>query len=418
MRLPFLALVLPLFAPLAQPRAEVLVVAPASGPGVDATTIQQAVDEAVDGDTILVRDGTYPAFVVTGKSLALVADGANVFIQAGSRGFAPLLSVRIVSLAEDQRVVLRGFATDFGILVQDCVGPVWIDRIDVAGATTTAFLSGVAPGATVSNSSEVTFTSCSLRGDQGVPSFLAGAGQGGSGAGLFTSDVRFFDCTLLGGTGASEADEPSEGGAGLRLDGGCNVLLSGTTIAGGPGGIATNAPCTGSMASGGVGLSFNPTDTVSSLASTATGGVADLGSLCPGQVGLAGADITGTGTIVPLNGFARSLGTNSPVRGGASVTFTASGQTGELPLVLVSTRHDTQRMPALSGSLLVGLPADDVLLLPAVSSTGSSSRTLPAPNVGLTVGALSFYTQAIFVDPSGGLWLGGGSTVTLVDASL
>ena len=56
-------------------RADVLVVPTPAYP-----TPQDAVDAAVDGDTILVQPSgaPYPAFQVVGKGLAIIADGAPI----------------------------------------------------------------------------------------------------------------------------------------------------------------------------------------------------------------------------------------------------------------------------------------------------------------------------------------------------
>src|SRR5262245_6669651 len=67
-------------APLA--RAGVLVVSRTPGPGIDFTQIQPAVNAAVDGDTILVRNGSYMPFKIDGKSLTVVADGTSVLLDA------------------------------------------------------------------------------------------------------------------------------------------------------------------------------------------------------------------------------------------------------------------------------------------------------------------------------------------------
>jgi pectin methylesterase-like acyl-CoA thioesterase len=45
----------------------------ASGGG-DFTTLQAAVNAAADGDTLLVRSGSYDGFLLTGKGLSIVAE--------------------------------------------------------------------------------------------------------------------------------------------------------------------------------------------------------------------------------------------------------------------------------------------------------------------------------------------------------
>ncbi len=54
--------------------------------GADFTTIQAAVNAATDGDTIIVRDGTYPENVVVGKSLTIQSENGRdaTTVQAGS----------------------------------------------------------------------------------------------------------------------------------------------------------------------------------------------------------------------------------------------------------------------------------------------------------------------------------------------
>ena len=62
--------------------ADVHTVAPTPG-AADFTTIQAAVDAALDGDTVLVRSATsYAAFTLDGKGLSIVADSAAAIAQA------------------------------------------------------------------------------------------------------------------------------------------------------------------------------------------------------------------------------------------------------------------------------------------------------------------------------------------------
>ena len=64
--------------------------------GGDFVLLQQAVAAAQDGDTILVRSGTYDDLVLQNLSVTVLADeGADVFVQ----------SVRISGLAASKRTV-------------------------------------------------------------------------------------------------------------------------------------------------------------------------------------------------------------------------------------------------------------------------------------------------------------------------
>ncbi len=77
-------------------QAGVLVVAPSGAPF---TTIQTAVDAAVDGDVVLVKPGTYGGFTLNSKSLALVSDPAGAAHIAGATLIANVGVGRITSLS-------------------------------------------------------------------------------------------------------------------------------------------------------------------------------------------------------------------------------------------------------------------------------------------------------------------------------
>ncbi|MFT7663225.1 MAG: hypothetical protein ACI87A_001449, partial [Planctomycetota bacterium] len=68
--------------------SEVLVVDMNPGPGVDYTSLQDAVDTAGDGDVLLIKTGIYPSPVITAKSLSLIADvGASVTVLSNGGGY-------------------------------------------------------------------------------------------------------------------------------------------------------------------------------------------------------------------------------------------------------------------------------------------------------------------------------------------
>ena len=73
LRLTFTPLVLALAAPLG---AQDVHVVDGTGAG-DFLTIQEAVDVAARGDTLLVKSGNYPGFTIEGKALQVVAESGQ-----------------------------------------------------------------------------------------------------------------------------------------------------------------------------------------------------------------------------------------------------------------------------------------------------------------------------------------------------
>ncbi len=413
------ASLLVLCAASAAPRADVWIVSLGGfGPlpaGVDFREISSAVAAAAEGDTILVRNGTYRSFAIEGKSLSVVATAPNAFVDGYLAHFAGAPSVRVRDLAPGQSVVVRGLRTNYGVEVTGCAGAVWFDEVRCLRSDSPC-AAGIAAGASVTGSGRVTFTRCVLEGQVANPAINFFSAAGSPGLHASASGVRLQDCTLAGGWGPSRyqgALGPQPGAPGMRLDA-STVTVIGCTILGGPGGREEGDPCSVQHAPGGPGVEFvDAHSRVRSAASTAAGGVLRLAPLCPGQTGPEGPAIAGTGTIVALPGFARHLRAASPVRTGETIAFEVGGQPGELPLVLVSLAHEP--MDLLNGCLLIGLPPADVFVLPALPASGLASLDLPVPSVAGGLESLHLYAQAAFLDATSTVWLGGGTTVVLLD---
>jgi hypothetical protein len=390
--------------------ADVLVVGPTAGPGIDATQISTAVALALEGDAILVRDGTYTPFEIDGKSLSVIAEGAGARLVAPITFSSSSPCVAVRNLGVDQSVLVRGLKTNTGVSVGSCVGAVWFEDIQTAGAT--LFCSGaISPGAAyVGSSGRVTFVRCVLLGEVGYE----GAFFTGSAPGLQaqSSSVHLFDCALTGGDGVSSTgfiSAPTPGAAGLVIDA-STVTISGCTIRGGGGGVVAAAPCSNPVAPGGPGVLFVGTaGTMRSLASTAVGGARSLWPLCA-LTGPAGPAISGTGTIIALPGLARRVRASSMPSSGGALAFTLEGQPGESPVLLVSSEHEPVAL--WNASLLVGFPPTDVFVLAPLPASGSSIFAIAIPNLG-AFGGLAVYAQAVFVAPGPALSLGAGTAVLL-----
>ena len=389
-------------------QADVLVVDRANGPGTNFTQIQAAVNAAAEGDTLLVRDGTYTVFTVDAKSLSIVADGDAAML-IGGVALGSSSTIRVRNLALGQQVLVRGLRADTGVEVLDCVGRAWFDELHVSGAVPCG--PGGVPGAWVKSSSRTTFTRCMLRGESDADPWLAHVSS--PGVRVESALVQLFDCEITGSWG--DSGSAGTGGPGLSVDA-STVTVMGCTIVGGEGGLANlgggGNVCTLTHGRGGPGVQFVGTaGIVRSAESTAVGGRLSLEPMCPGKFGPQGAAIAGTGTIIALPGFARHLSANSPVRAGETLSFGLGGQPGEIPLVLVSLEHTP--LALLNGTLLVGLPPVEVFVLGPLPVGGEAALSFPVPSLGAP--SLTCYAQAIFLDPAATLWLGAGTSVVLLD---
>lgn len=191
---------------LAYPSFASVIVVDDSG-GADFTQVSAAVAAAADGDTILVKAGTYDTpYTIQSKSLTIVAElGATVAVQSIFTG--PVLSI-VRLLRPHQRVVIRGL--DGPLALVENAGSVRVEDGRLRGVTGQCIFPGAGlpggAGAMVSNCASVAFARCELTGGDGAQLFIPGV----------------FDCCTAGGPGLSAA--------------GSSIALYQTTLAGGPGG--------------------------------------------------------------------------------------------------------------------------------------------------------------------------------------
>lgn len=311
-------------------RADVLKVAPTGGTHTD---LQQAVDDALDGDIIVVAQeyssSADPAalVIIDGKSLTLVSDGPQ-------RRTIPSTSVR--NLPGTGQVVLRNLEMVASTLwvflgaplaVSDCAGAVFVEDCLVQGNE--SFFGPVAggPAVQVSNSQKVAFARCELAAGDGSstmnqPPFVVwDPAPGGRAVVVTGSRVDFQSCQIAGGHGGHDGlfgDPGMPGGQGLLMDE-AQVWLTGCDVTGGNSGFGEphGAPAAAVRM---VGASSGLRTLDTSLA----GGAGQKGE--PAAPGLEQLD----GTTLDWAGAAITLTMDAPVRPGDASTIAVDGPAGTL----------------------------------------------------------------------------------------
>jgi hypothetical protein len=354
------------------------------GAGVDFTTFEDAIAAGQDGDTILIKDGTYDAglFVQTvtidNKSLTIVGeDLANISLIQ--------YRIQITNLTAGRRVVLRGIPMGlFSFSLQDNVGTVWFEDVAVTG-----FANGIA-AIDCSNSGNVIITGCEVNGGS-APYFSIPA------PGVFAteSNLTIYDSLVTGGSGVSPGSNDSDGVTAMIHSGG-ESFLSGCTVVGGDGGTET----------GGDGIALIGTSTTCCrvLDSTLTGG----GGSTSGNDSVNYGD----GTFEFLAGAARSYSVRSPTRYLDSTTIRFEGPAGELIWLPHGLGTLGAYIPSMSGVLVT--PFDFFLGFGVVPGSGVLTLVVPTPEVE-GIDQITFYGQGLFFSVAEGLNLGSPSAGLLLD---
>jgi hypothetical protein len=376
----------------------VWVVAPAMGPGVDFTVIQSAVAAAADGDTILVRSGSYAAVEIRAKALVLVGEDVAL-----TPPFGGLVTLAVADLRASQSVVVRGFTvtTQVGALaVTNCNGPVLVDSCSF----TTAFPLASANVAEVTGSLHVTLARCAVR---AASQSRAAAG----GLSILGSTVSLHDCTITGAPGTAGGVATSGTSAATVLSG--VLIATRTSFTGGSGAPGGNAGgfCI-PPGNGGHGVLLQPAASaylVDCLLTGGLGGTAGSGCL-PGTPGL---PIAGSGTATVLTGPAPSLTTNSPVRMGQMANLTFTGPTGSGVWLLLSARHTPFFLSGCNGTLHPDLNTGLLLFVGFMSAGGLQLQVPVPPSLGLQ--AVTLVAQAGLTQASG-CYVGAAAALVLLDS--
>ena len=410
--------------------------------------IQVAVNNAADGDVVLIQAGTYPdAIDVDGKSLVICADAGAVTVP----------HIRIHDLLPGQVVVLRAIngkgtksASPYGpweegLVVSNCAGRVVIEDGQFTGNNgensfawynTPLFHPTGWDGARIEQAKSVDFTRCTLSGgigpDVGDEEDETWPGSGGNGLLAQAVDVGLHECTAKGGWGGSADDTISSGGGqgghGARLVSG-RLYAAGTAFTGqfGGGGDCSFYAC-GSGGDGGSGVALGGSATALAgfwhngdtfvAGHGGGGGQVSTGGAQPGEDGADGHDILllAGGSSTELHSTVRSLQASSPQREGQTVTLTVKGEPGDLVAAWIAPAAEWQLLAAHFGVLLIDRSgASAALPLGVLPASGTLQAGFEVPELPPGIDDVTLFVQGLFAS-QGQARLGSASVVVLLDA--
>ncbi len=193
-----------------------VIVVDAAGGG-DFIEIQSAITAAVDGDTILVKPGNYPSFTISGKALTIVGDDVGTLPNlTGISRVENLALGKVVTLAR-----LKAPGPDAGTLqVDDCLGAVRVTACEFTGRTATFDNTFPGSGANVTESNDVAFSGCALRGGDGLSNPVCESpstevANANYGVRVWNSSVASYECAIDGGHGANGGSRTGRGAEGV-----------------------------------------------------------------------------------------------------------------------------------------------------------------------------------------------------------
>lgn len=409
-----------LFGSLPFAAGHVWVVDDDTGPGVDFASISLAVPAAAEGDTILVKAGTYDGFIVVNKSLTIQADaGASVVVEH---------PITLHDFAANRSIVLRGLdvvtGLEVGLIVANCAGTIWIEECTISHSEETCADSADLPGAEFTNCTSVILIRSEILPVDGYfncPTY-PDAVPSNTGLILTASTVHAIESTIRGGHGAVAWANPygswmrgHRGGLGARGTESF-LFLSDCHVRGGEGSDSSSSGgCTGGA--GGDGIRLSTATQMWSLDSLFEGGenTDPWGGVCVGK--------TGTPVVVEpgcshdtFAGEAMMLTAGSPAREGENLTVTVHGPPTVPVWIGVSDSPFSFFLPVAHGSLLLAPPIG-LHYLGVTDGAGNLHRSFPVTELGPAVQGRRSLAQAYYISSTGEILLSSGTAALTLDAS-
>lgn len=407
------------------------------------TDIQSAINAASDGDTLLVRSGTYGAFHMFGKALSIAADtNAAVVVE----GMSEIETVPLGGTAVLVRLELRGLGNTLqntsALFAHDCDGSLRIAGCTLLGGkgrNSSGTSSAGAEACRFSRCDDVAAIGCSFRGGDGGGS--VGGRPGGDGLYARASLIALYDCTFAGGRGGDDVtNQAADGGTGGHGYDSPDSLMfaSGSSFSGGTGGtggeeqsLPFGGGCihAGAGGNGGDGILLGrlPPTTASprvDLQACSTergaGGFGGQGHQCAsGPSGAPGLKIhIANGSTTSSATAAREMTTVNPAREMTSVVLTFKGVVGDRVWLLQSLVPQQASNTPFEGRLLVRSTfLSSASMKGVIPASGQLNATLSVASLPLGVETSTLHLQMLAVDASGAGVLGSAVPLVLLDST-
>jgi len=383
-------------------------------PGVDFLDIQSAVDNVADGDTLLLRDGTYAGFIIDAKSLTLVADGNGTpDVQGG---------IVLSNLAVGGHLRLTGLTVSNlqigdGLQASNLLGSLLVDTCNITGGHGVDYA-----GVALTDCASVTFMASTVLGGLAGNSNLPTALEGGAGIRATDSNLYLLQTTVTGEAGSTGTSQVASvgdgglGGVGLLLQGGfLGCQTSSVTAGRGGDGIGSIVAGCGDAGNGGDGLRLDvgistgaPTAELNSTP-TMAGVAGNPGTQCAPGVDGSNNDIL-AGIIQTYATPGSDLQITRPFRDGQFGFVTVLGNPGDVVQIAVSNSSQTAWDPL---TMAPSVPQSPTLYsIGVIPAWGVLNR---AVKLGLSGGSLAqHYVLQVMSGPSGGTMTPGTSAVLSV----
>ena len=393
------------------------------------SSIQDAVDQASEGDLLFLKPGEYRGFTVSGKSLVIEGAGVGQVVVSVSQQIG-IEGPVIDSLGANQSVVMRGLTVQpsvFGpdpfnalVNVDDCAGAVLFEDCALTHYSGEPLR--------VSNSASVTIQRCVL--DAGF-AFINTICLAEEQCGLVVLDgstAYVYDSTITGSVGSDAGPggpfcpqgvySPGNGGDAVVLRD-STIYFSGSTIVAGDGGSAAtlSSPCFPGPHGG---------DAVRTAGSSLiryadTSFTAGLGGPTHPSCGLPNGpdgqvfNLTPTSVVEPIAGDRRSFRMDGFVTEGQDVTTIVDGLPGDDVLLYWSLYlRPGLYFPTLGTALhLKGKP--NVISMGILPASGSRAVEITTPILPPLVEFATIVAQPLFFAPTGEFYHAGPSHLVILD---